>query len=618
MEIHLEIAKSKEAVPMSLLPTRPFNITEAQLFRVCTTHSAVFPELEAARLQSKALLQAPQTQVVLAYTKKTMNDIEHIPQTTYTMYHAFQRSGERGQYETPYFLKRTLLAAATLRLFFGQTDLKDKVQDYLWNICEETNWVLPAHEEKVGIDLFAAETGFVLAETLLLLGETLDSEVRQRVQQEIEKRIFAPYLRSYASYWWYTTNQNWNGVCNSAIAATFLLLEAQPERAVQALTIALQGLQVFVERAFEDDGSSSEGVSYWEYGLMNFVALSEFLYARSQGEINLLASARLRQIAAYPAQVQLHGSQFASFSDCDESAKFNPGIVVRLAQRTQEPSLNNLLAQPAKPGMDWRLTMMLRNILWWDGVQPAAVQVHDAWLKTAGIVRLVTENSGHERIVLIVKAGNNGEHHNHNDVGSFILNVAGENLLVDPGRGLYSRAYFSEQRYENIFASSYGHGVPLINGMLQATGEMYAGHIEQVNIQESHKLVKLECAKAYPVPELLSALRRLILSTDGSEAGTVWLRDTFIFSKTPAKIEEVFITWQACTIEGSTARIHGREYDLLLTIEHPQNVQFALKHLEKESMANKKADVLKRLCITLPGAIEVRTSVRIQIMRSQK
>lgn len=303
---------------MSVSPTRPFNITEAQLLHTCTTHKASFPELETARLQREILLQAPQTQLILAHTEQAMKGIEHIPQTDYTSYRAFQRIGERGHYEAAYFLKRTRLAAAALRLFFGQTDFKDSVQDYLWHICEETNWVLPAHEN-VMIDLFAAETGFVLAETLLLLGEILDSEVRHRVRQEIEQRIFTPYLRFYASHWWYTTDHNWNGVCNSAIAATFLLLEPEPERTLQALTIALQGLQVFVDRAFEDDGSSSEGVSYWHYGLMNFVALSEFLYARSQGEINLLASTRLRQIAAYPAQVQLHGSQFASFSDCDES-----------------------------------------------------------------------------------------------------------------------------------------------------------------------------------------------------------------------------------------------------------------------------------------------------------
>jgi hypothetical protein len=598
---------------MSAASIPPFNVTEAQLWHACTAQKASFPELEAARHQLERLRQAPQTQFVLAQTAQAMQDSEHIPQTDYTSYRAFQRSGERGQYEAAYFLKRTRLAAAALRLFFGQTDLKDCVQDYLWAICEETTWVLPAHEI-VMVDLFSAETSFVLAETLLLLGATLDSELRHRVRQEIEQRVFNPYLRFHASHWWYTADNNWNGVCNSAVAATFLLLEPEPERSIQALTIALRGLQVFVERAFETDGSSSEGVSYWEYGLMNFIALSEILYARSEGAINLLASTRLQRIAAYPAQMQLHGSQFANFSDCNERVEFNPGILVRLAERTHEASLKHLLAPPAQPGIDWRLTMMVRNILWWDGIQPSATQLNDAWLPTNGLVRLVTENARHDTIVVAIKAGHNGEHHNHNDVGSFILNVAGENLLVDPGRGLYSRAYFREQRYENIFTNSYGHSVPTINGTPQATGPEFAGHIEQVNLQGPYKQARLEFARAYPVPELLSTQRQLLLGTEGEEAGTVWLHDTFTFSNAVSRVEEAFITWQECTIEGTTIRIHGQQYDLLLSLEEPQDTHFELQRLEKESQENKKVGVLKRLSIVLPQATEVRMHVKMQLM----
>ncbi|MBA2393604.1 MAG: heparinase II/III family protein [Ktedonobacteraceae bacterium] len=596
---------------MSVSPARPFNVTEAQLLHACMSTKALFPEIEAVRQQPDVLLQTPQMQLMLAHTQQAMQEIEHIPQTDYTTYRAFQCSGERGHYEAAYFLKRTRLAAAALRLLVGQVDLKAHVENYLWNICEETNWVLPAHENVI-IDLFAAETGFVLAETLLLLGTTLESEIRHRVRQEIERRILTPYLRFYASQWWYTTDHNWNGVCNSAVAATFLLIEPEPERTAKALTIALQGLQVFIESAFEADGSSSEGVSYWHYGLMNFVALSEFLYARSAGEINLLASERLQQIAAYPAQVQLYGSQFANFADCDESVGFNPGILTRLAERTHEPSLAKLLASPAQPSSDWRLTMLLRNVLWWDSKQPSASPLADAWLKVGDIARLTTKNIHHDSIVLAVKAGHNGENHNHNDVGSFILNIAGENLLVDPGRGLYSRAYFSDQRYENIFANSYGHSVPIINGKQQGTGHAFTGHIEQVNSEGAYKQVSLEFARAYPVPELLSAKRQLLLGSSGEEAGTIWLRDTFIFNNEASTVEEVFMTWLECTVDGPHALIHGMKYDLRLTIEEPQGVHFMLERLEKESQANEKPGVLKRLSIVLPPARNIHVNVCIQ------
>jgi hypothetical protein len=50
-----------------------------------------------------------------------MGGIARIPQTSYTFYRLFQRNADRGLYQAPYFLKRTNLGAAALRLFLGET-----------------------------------------------------------------------------------------------------------------------------------------------------------------------------------------------------------------------------------------------------------------------------------------------------------------------------------------------------------------------------------------------------------------------------------------------------------------------------------------------------------------
>jgi hypothetical protein len=545
-----------------------------------------------------------------------MAAIEQIPQTSYTLYRLFAHNGDRRGYETPYFLKRTNLAAAALRLFLGleasrESGLRDTVQDYLWSICEESTWVLPAHEHDI-IDLFAAETGYVLAETLLLLGATLDAEVRHRARLEIERRIFDPYLRFYRSLRWYRGHNNWNGVCNSAVAATFLLLEPEPGRLARALELALAGLRAFIETAFEQDGSSTEGVAYWHYGLINFVALAELLRARSQGTIDLLSSDRVRRIAAYPARMQLSGAWFASFSDCDETVRFNPGIITRLAERSGEPSLLNLLAQPAAPGGDWRLTMMLRNLLWWDGRQPAAAEIGDAVLPAGGVARLVATTPVGARVALAIKAGHNGENHNQNDVGSFILHVDGENLLTDPGRGMYSRAYFSERRYENVFANSYGHSVPRVGGQLQGTGRAFAGQLLDIETESQIKRVQLELARAYPVAGLASARRQLTLAADG----TAWLWDDFRFSGDPVAVEEALISWHDVEVDGATALLRGQRHALRLTIEAPAGARFALEQLAEQSAANAKPGILKRLRFVLPAASEAEARVRMEIISS--
>ena len=569
------------------------------------------PELEHARAQPEALRDSPQAGFVLSQTEHLAEALEPIPQTSYTRYRQFVRNGDRKRYETPYFDKRATLATLALRLFLGDTNLKDSVQDRLWDICEESNWVVPAHEDRI-IDLFAAETGFVLAETLCLLGDTLDAEVRHRVRVEIERRIFDPYLRFHRSMDWYYGTNNWNGVCNSSVAATFLLLEPEVGRAARALELAFRGLEVFLANAFEEDGSSTEGVAYWHYGLINFVALAEMLRARTGGALDLLASERLKRIAAYPAKMQLSGPYFASFSDCDEAVSFNPGIVARLAERTGEASLHNLLARPVVKG-DWRLTMMLRNLFWWDGTQPDAADVEDVVLPSGGIVKLVARTPTGERVLLPAKAGHNAEHHNQNDVGSFMLHVAGENLLTDPGRGLYNRDYFGPKRYENVFANSYGHSVPRIGGKLQQAGREFRGELLEVHTEGAEKRVVLEMAGAYPLANLESAKRRLTLQAEGEAAGTVHLQDTFRFSSDPAEVEEALITWHDVEVEGNTALIRVQRHVLRLTIEEPAGGAFKLERLEEACQANVKEGILTRLSFVLPVDVEALARVRMEL-----
>jgi Heparinase II/III-like protein len=595
----------------------PFNLKAAELGERLKGTRSLLPELDEARNATAVLRAAPQTQTILAQTQALLAKIKDIPITPYTAYRRFARDGDREEFETPYILKRWNLSAIALRHFLGVGEYKSLVQDYIWNICEETNWVLPAHEQR-GIDLFSAETGLLLTETLALLGSSIDEEVRHRVYVEVDRRLFEPYFRFHDSYGWYKGDNNWNGVCNSSIAAAFLLLEPDPARVTHGLELALQGLEIFLDSAFEQDGSSTEGVSYWHYGFMNFVLLSEMLYARSGGALNLLASEHARLICAYPAKMQLSGAMYASFSDCDESVDFNPGIIARLAQRTGEPSLLNLLAKPAAPASNGILPMMLRNVLWWDGVQPDTPAIADAILPNGSMARFVTRTIAGAPIVLAVKAGHNGENHNQNDVGSFILHVDGENLLTDPGPGLYSRQYFSAERYENIFANSFGHSVPRISGSLQATGREYFGTLQAANDANGLKRITIEFARAYPLTNLLSLQRQFIIDSQTEQAGEIWLQDEVGFSGEVGEVEEALVTWLRVDIDGSTATIHGHRHLLSVVIEEPTGVQFKLESLQEQSMANAKSEVLQRLSFVIPPATHSTIRMRMVVASIQR
>lgn len=578
----------------------------------------LLPELFQARGTIGALEETQAAQLLLKDAREQVAKLYPIPQTTHTLYREFQRTGARPGYETPYFRKRSNLTAAALALFFGQDDLLDAVHDYLWAICEEANWVAPAHES-VPIDLFAAETGFYLAETITLLEGTLDGEVTARVTAEIESRIFQNYLVHHDQYWWFRGHNNWNGVCNSSVGCTFLRLEKDTERLAQALSLVLASLGVFLNAAFEPDGSSTEGVGYWHYGLMYMVCFSEMLRQRTKGQIDILSAVeKMKAIARYPLSVMLSPGRFASFSDSREQSSFHPGIVTRLAQRTGQRGFEGLLVEPAvRTGLPTGLPMALRDLLWWDGSYAKRVTVTDAHLPDAGIVRLVSETHDRTPVVVAFKAGHNGENHNQNDVGTFIVHVGGETLLCDPGPGLYSRQYFSHDRYQNVFANSYGHSVPVVAGQLQAAGREFAGEILSFVPDQDPKTVVAEIGGAYAVQHLQNLRRAIRLTARGENSGAVALTDTFAFDAGSHSIQEAFVSWREVNVEAKTAIVHGSKHDLRLTIETPSDASFALESLDEACVANAKPEVLKRLTIDIPPSRAVEIGVRMDVLPSR-
>ena len=119
---------------------------------------------------------------------------------------AFVRNGSRQADEKPYFTRRKKLCAAVLNAcVFPEETEADAIVDGIWCICEESSWVISAHNvnpvpgapkpaeyplpdpKKPYIDLFSAQTGMILSLASTLLEERLDAVtpmIRQRIRSE--------------------------------------------------------------------------------------------------------------------------------------------------------------------------------------------------------------------------------------------------------------------------------------------------------------------------------------------------------------------------------------------------------------------------------------------------
>jgi hypothetical protein len=99
-----------------------------------------------------------------------------------TRYMDYSRDGDRSRYETPYHARRNALADLVVaECVEGAGRFIDDIINGIWHICEETSWVVPAHNQwdgardplpdaaKPAIDLFAGGTAGLLAWTHHLL-----------------------------------------------------------------------------------------------------------------------------------------------------------------------------------------------------------------------------------------------------------------------------------------------------------------------------------------------------------------------------------------------------------------------------------------------------------------
>jgi hypothetical protein len=116
------------------------------------------------------------------------------------------------------------------------------------------------------------------------------------------------------------------------------------------------------------------------------------------------------------------------------------------------------------------------------------------------------------------KGGHNEESHNHNDIGNYIVYYDGKPVLIDVGRGTYTRRTFSlEDRYKIWFNCSDYHNVPTINGKTQPPGFDYKATEVSYKKTDKYTELTLDISKAYPKEANVTYWNRTIRLNKGKD-----------------------------------------------------------------------------------------------------
>jgi hypothetical protein len=444
-----------------------------------------------------------------------------------TLFLDYTRTGNRERYQSVSYGRRERLAALVLaECMEGKGRFIDDIADGVWAICEESWWGVPAHLslQKKGnglpdvteptVDLFAAESGTLLAWTAYLLPEALDGVsplIRERIRFEVRRRIIDVNLER-DDFWWMgfsRTVNNWNPWICSNWLTTVLLLEDDPVRRVSSVRKILICLDNFLDQ-YPADGGCDEGPTYWTRAGGSLFDCLELLHSSSGGRIDVYSNPLIGEIGRYVSKAQIHGDLYLNFADAPARSQIDPSLVFRYGRAIGDSTMMRFGVFLAKEqrfgekaaegrfGVLGRVLPALFSLDAMRGVTPREPLLRDFWLPDIQVMGARSTGGTARGFFLGAQGGHNAESHNHNDVGNFVVAVDGTPFIIDVGVETYTARTFGKDRYTIWTMQSAYHNVPLINGVMQKEGREFRAVDVRYQSDESAASISMNLAAAYP------------------------------------------------------------------------------------------------------------------------
>jgi len=439
-----------------------------------------------------------------------------------TRFMDFQRNGNRSRYEALSRKKREMMAAlAFAEMQEGKGRFIDPLIDRIWAMCEESAWCYPAHlnqypmpdctsyelphpDEYVYIDLFAGCAGALLSLILYMLREPLEKEspvLVRRVEMELEKRIFSPYLGT-DKMWWMAMDtpvkpNNWTPWVSSNIITMALLAVSDEERRLTIVQKAMRSIQKFVD-IYPEDGGCDEGPSYFAAAGACLLDACDILEsARQDGGESLFTIEKLKPMSEYIMHMHIVDDMYVNFADAAPHIVPPAGVVLRAARAMGSRTLEHYALSLPEECSQCPYYHPFRYML--DLTSPQ--ETHTDYMPSdkgwyfPGI-QVCTARSRH--LFFAAKGGHNAESHNHNDVGNYILYADGKPVIVDIGPTEYTKDTFAGGRWKiPCFISPY-HNTLIPNGAQQPCDREWEARDVHHSDDGETAVFSLDMAGAYP------------------------------------------------------------------------------------------------------------------------
>ncbi len=397
-------------------------------------------------------------------------------------YCEFEKNRNRCNFEDLYINRRAhLIDLAFYEIFVGTGKYLSKIEELVQLICLEKTWCVPAHAgikspgtTKHVLELYASETASVLAIVSGFLGEKLSKEINGLIAEKIDERIFIPYTET-DGYRWMGINghkvNNWNPWINSNIMLCAALI-CTDENKYRSLVLRAVSLAENYVKSIPEDCLCDEGVRYWNLSGACLFDLSEILYDLTGGEVDLTKSYQVKSACDYLTGMYDEYGNPANYADATVDFYPECALLIRAGERTENGLLRDmgraLYRKDNLRAYHDNFYRQLKDVYTASNIVPLESNVSYPPCKLLKGINIFTMRKN--GFFLSFKANHNGESHNHNDVGSFVVYYKGIKLFVDPGVDLYSGYTFSPDRNSLWYMRSDFHNLPTVGGEIQKAG----------------------------------------------------------------------------------------------------------------------------------------------------
>jgi hypothetical protein len=388
---------------------------------------------------------------------------------------------------------------------------------YAWRMTHDKKYLLRVEEELLAVSalkdwnpshfLDVAEITMAVAIGYDWLYHDLPVSSLALMKDALVKKGLDPSLKS-KNNWWLTSDSNWNQVCNAALTyGALAVYDEEPALAQKIINRAISSIQLPM-RAYDPDGTYTEGYSYWEYGTTFNVYFIDALEKTFGTNFELLKNSAFLKTAHYLTHVVGPTGLSFNYSDGYSEGKLNPAMFW-FAAKSQDSSLLfseriflsdiEKLFGPDLPAL----------IIWGNRLDARAISEPNEliWVgQGKNPVALLRSSWKSDAIFVGLKGGSASNGHAHMDVGSFVLDALGErwamdfgpqeyNSLESKGVDLWSRDQKSQRwnvfRYNNLAHNTltFNKSFQLVDGYAQIVSHTAQQNFlsATVNLSEVYK-----------------------------------------------------------------------------------------------------------------------------------